>query len=791
MSILEGVKLVDMKNRVFILDGGMGTMLQKAGMRVGQIPELLNLENPNMVIDVHKKYIEAGSEVIYTCTFGANRKKLGSNRVGEVVEKAIENAKIARGEKDVKIALDIGPIGEMLEPMGTLKFEEAYGIFKEIIVAGKEADLIVIETMTDLYEVRSAVLAAKENSDLPIFVTMSFEEDGRTFAGVSLETFVNSIGGLGIEAIGINCSLGPIQMYDMVSKLTKITDLDIVIKPNAGLPRMDGSYDLEALDFAKGMEKIYALGVKYLGGCCGTDEKYIEELSKLIKNKPLVKRNIKKITGPSSSTKFLGEGGVKVVGERLNPTGKKRFQQALIDEDISYFITQGIEQVDDGAEILDLNVGFPGVDEGRMQEKIIKGIQSVLDTPIQIDSTKIEAIERALRVYNGKAIVNSVNGEEKKLEEILPIVKKYNAQVIGLTLDEKGIPETSEKRLEIAKKIVEKAEEFGIDKEDIYIDCLALTVSSLPESAMETLKAISMVKNELGVKTALGVSNISFGLPNRELINQSFFTMAMYAGLDLAIINPNSKKMMDVLRAFKVLNNVEGSAERYIEIYGNISEEKVQGEDEDYDIKTAISKGMDKVVKEKVQQLLKTMGELEIVNKELIPALDKVGEDYESGKIFLPQLIKSANSAQAGFEVIKNSISAKGRDSISKGDIIVATVKGDVHDIGKNIAKVILENYGYNVIDLGKDVEIQEIVHIAKTKNIKLVGLSALMTTTLDNMKETIVQLRKEIPDVKIMVGGAVLTEDYSKKIDADYYLKDAKVNVEIAKEIFGGEDGN
>lgn len=780
---------MDMKNRVVILDGGMGTMLQKAGMKVGQIPELLNIENPEMIIDVHKKYIQAGSEIIYTCTFGANRKKLQGYSVDEVVNKAIENGKIAVGDKNVKIALDIGPLGEMLEPMGTLKFEEAYDIFKEIVIAGKDADLIVIETMTDLYEVRAAVLAAKENSDLPIFVTMSFEEDGRTFAGVSIESFVNSIGGLGIDAIGINCSLGPIQMYDMVKKLTTITDLDIIIKPNAGLPRMDGTYDLEAKGFAAGMEKIYSLGVKYLGGCCGTDEKYIQELGNLVKNKNIINRKINKIYGTSSGTKFIEANSLKIVGERLNPTGKKRFQQALKDEDISYFITQAIEQVDGGADILDLNVGFPGVDEGKMQEKIIKGIQSVLDTPIQIDSTKAGAIEKALRVYNGKAIVNSVNGEDEKLDEILPLVKKYNAQVIGLALDEKGIPETAKKRLEIARRIVNRAEEYGISKEDIYIDCLALTVSSQPESAMETLKAITMVKEELGVKTALGVSNISFGLPGRELINQSFLTMAMYAGLDLAIINPNSKAMMDAVRAFKVLNNQENATENFIKIYGDMKEEKPTIQSGEYDIATAISKGLDKVVKEKVLELLNTMEELEIVDKELIPALDKVGEDYEEGRIFLPQLIKSANSAQAGFEVIKDSIAKKGRNSISKGDIIVATVKGDVHDIGKNIARVILENYGYNVIDLGKDVEISDVVDTAIKNNIKLVGLSALMTTTLDNMKETIVQLRKEIPDVVIMVGGAVLTEEYSKEIDANYYLKDAKVNVSIARKFFGGLD--
>ncbi len=777
---------MERQNKALILDGAMGTMLQKAGMKLGQVPEELNIENPAMIIDVHKKYIEAGSDIIYTCTFGANRKKLKQYEVSRVVAKAIENAEIARGDKAVKIALDIGPLGEMLEPMGTSKFEEAYELFKEVVKAGQGADLIVIETMTDLYEVKAAVLAAKENSDLPILVTMSFEKDGRTFAGVSLETFVNSIAGLGIDGIGINCSLGPLQMYDMVKKLSEMTDLDIVVKPNAGMPKMDGSYDLDAEGFASGMEKIHALGVKYLGGCCGTNQDYIRRLSNLVKNKEPAQRKIKKISGVSSGTKFIESKGVKIVGERLNPTGKKRFQKALIDEDISYILGQAVDQVDAGAEILDLNVGFPGLDEARLQGRLVKEIQAVLDTPLQIDSSRAEAIEAALRVYNGKAIVNSVNGEEEKMQEILPLVKKYNAQVIGLTIDERGVPETAEERLEIAEKIVKRAADYGIPQEDIYIDCLALTVSSQPEAAMETLRAIQLVKDKLGVKTALGISNISFGLPFREAINQSFLTMALYAGLDLAIINPNSKAMMEAIRSFKVLNNQEGATDDFIRTYGNVKEEKASAKTEDYDIATAISKGMDQVVRKRVKELLETMDELEIVDRELIPALDKVGEDYEAGRIFLPQLIKSANSAQAGFELIKDSIERKGKHSISKGDILVATVKGDVHDIGKNIAKIIMENYGYNVIDLGKDVEIADVVKAAKERNIKLVGLSALMTTTLDNMRETIVQLRKEIPDVTIMVGGAVLTEEYSKKMDADYYLKDAKVNVEIAKSIFG-----
>lgn len=777
-----------MTNKVVILDGAMGTMLQKSGMKIGQIPEILNIENPQMIIDIHRKYVDSGAEIIYVNTFGANGKKLKDGSLKEVIVAALQNGKTAAAGTEVKVALDLGPLGEMLEPMGTLKFEEAYELFKEIILAGKDlADLVVIETMTDLYEVRAAVLAVTENSDLPVFVTMSFEEDERTFAGVSIESYANSIAGLGVSAIGMNCSLGPVEMYDMAKQMCEITDVDIIIKPNAGLPNMDGSYDLSVEDFVDAMERIYNLGVKYLGGCCGTNEEYIKALSDRLKGKEVIKRVVTPLHGPSSSTKFVENNKLIVVGERLNPTGKKRFQQALADEEMSYFISQAIEQVDAGAAVLDLNVGYPGIEESVMQTKIIKALQSVLDTPIQIDSTKEAALEAGIRVYNGKAIVNSVNGEKEKLDAVLPLVKKYNAQVIGLALDEDGIPETAEGRLNIARKIVEAADSYGIPREDIYIDCLALTVSSQPEAAMETLKALTMIKKELGVKTALGVSNISFGLPNRELINQSFLTMAMYAGLDLAIINPNSQSMMDSVYAYRLLNNEDVGATEFIEKYSNVQKKDVSIVS-DFDIMTAISKGLEADVREKVKTLLETMTELEVVDKELIPALDRVGDEYEKGNIFLPQLIKSANAAQAGFEVIKNKIINSGKESISKGDIVVATVKGDIHDIGKNIAKVILENYGYNVLDLGKDVPIEEVVRVAKEKNIKLVGLSALMTTTLDNMKATIVELRKELPDVTIMVGGAVLTEDYSKVIDANYYLKDAKVNIEVARKIFGGD---
>lgn len=558
-------------NKVVILDGAMGTMLQNAGMEVGEIPELLNVKNPDMINDVYKKYVEAGSDIIYACTFGANRHKLGSEKTKEVVEIATKNARRIADNKGVKVALDVGPIGEMLEPMGALKFEEAIDIFSEIINAGKEnVDLIVIETMTDLYELKAAILAARENSNLPIFVTMTFEEDERTFQGVSIETFVNGVDGLGIDAIGLNCSLGPKEMYKMVEKLSRLTDLDLIVKPNAGLPDMDGHYHLGEDEFVDYMEKIYELGVKYVGGCCGTNENYIRKLSKRLKGLSVKERVVSRISGPSSGTKMVQNDYFRIVGERLNPTGKKRFQQALKDEDTDYLVGQGVEQTDAGADVLDVNVGFPGIDEAYMQGKIVKALQSVIDAPLQIDSTKPEAIESALRVYNGKAIVNSVNGEKEKLDSILPIVKKYNAQVIGLLLDEKGIPETAEERLEIAKRILNEAEKYGIRKDDIYIDCLTLTVSSKPESAMETLRTMKLVKEELGLKTVLGVSNISFGLPNRELINRSFLTLALYEGLDIGIINPNKKDMIDAIRAFRLLNNEPNATSDFIDNYSDV-----------------------------------------------------------------------------------------------------------------------------------------------------------------------------------------------------------------------------
>jgi 5-methyltetrahydrofolate--homocysteine methyltransferase len=779
---------VVVKNRVVILDGAMGTMLQKRGMKTGESPELINLNNPELIVDIHRQYIEAGSEIIFTNTFGANREKLAGQDLDVIIKAALKNAKIAAEGTGTLVALDIGPIGELLEPMGTLKFEDAYDVFKEIIIAGKDiADLIVFETMTDLYEVKAAVLAAKENSNLPVFTTMTFEADMRTFTGVSLESYVNAIDGSGVSAIGLNCSLGSKEMIEMAKVLTNITDMDVIIKPNAGLPDMEGNYDSTIEEFVNHMEKIYELGVKYVGGCCGSNEKYISALSSRLKDREVISRKTEPISGPSSATKFISNDKLIIVGEGLNPTGKKRFQQALKKKDMEYIVNAAIKQADNGAEVLDLNAGYPGIDEGEIQEIAVKRIQSVLDTPIQIDSSKVEALERGLRVYNGKAIVNSVNGEKQKLDAILPLVKKYNAQVIGLTLDEKGIPNSAQERFVIAERIVEEALKHEIKKTDIYIDCLSLTVSSSPEQANETLKAIGMVKEKLGVKTALGVSNISFGLPNRVLLNNVFLAMALYSGLDLAIVNTNSKEAMDVISAFNVLDNRDFGAKSFIERFSGAikpQEKTIRS----YNLREAISKGLSELVSDEVNRLLKFKERLEIVDHELIPALDKVGKDYEEGVIFLPQLIRSAEAAQVGFEIIQNKIAESDKKSLSKGDILIATVKGDVHDIGKNIVKVVLKSYGYNVIDLGKDVDIQTVVNQTMKNNIKLVGLSALMTTTVENMKDTIKALRTNVPDVKIMVGGAVLTQEHSIKIGADFYAKDAKQGVEVARRVFGGD---
>ncbi len=799
-----------MENKLFsgdflILDGAMGTMLQKKGMELGTIPETLNIEKPEWIVDIHRSYIEAGAQVVYANTFGANRYKMEKSgySVQELIGAAISNAKKAAEGTECRVALDLGPIGQLLEPTGSLTFEEAYDIFLEEIKAAEGTDLIVVETMTDLMETKAAVLAAKENTDLPVICTMTFEENRRTFTGCSVGAMCLTLEGMGIDAVGVNCSLGPNELIPIVKEIAKWTSIPIVVKPNAGLPDpVTNLYDVEPEDFAEDCMEMVEMGACVLGGCCGTTPDYIRELKKQLSLRKRAEVERQKTLAICSPLKTVVVDQPRIIGERINPTGKKRFKQALIENDMDYILSQAIEQVDGGADILDVNVGLPEIDEKEMMIKTVKALQSIVDVPLQIDSTKPEVLEAALRVYNGKPIVNSVNGEDEVLDRILPVVAKYGAAVIGLALDENGIPDTAEGRVAIAKKIMDRAMAYGIKKENIIIDCLVLTVSAEQKAAAETLKALHIVKNELGLRTVLGVSNISFGLPNREMINKTFLTMALNQGLDLPIINPNVPAMVWAVKAYNVLaandenamdfieycnnNPIEVSTAKKVEVKAAPQGKVSLGSPEADAVLKAMETGMKTDGRKLTEQLLESKEAMEIINGILIPALDIVGDQFEKGTIFLPQLILAADVAKECFEVIKAYLANNGTESESKGKIIVATVKGDIHDIGKNIVKVILENYGYDVIDLGRDVDPMLVVDTAKEQNVKLVGLSALMTTTLGSMEDTIRLLREHQVDCKIMVGGAVLTPDYAMKIGADYYAKDAKMSADIAKEVLG-----
>jgi len=782
-------------NKFVFLDGAMGTMLQKSGLKTGEIPELLNITHPEVIENIHSMYIGSGSHIVYANTFGANRFKLEGcgHSVSELIRAGISCAKRAceKSGREAYTALDIGPIGQLLEPTGSLSFEEAYDIFKEEILAAEEADLIVIETMTDLYEVKAALLAAKENSDKPVICTMTFEENGRTFTGCSCSAMALTLEGLGADAIGVNCSLGPRELMAVVQEICRWTTLPVAVKPNAGLPDpVTNLYDVSPEEFAEAAAGFSEMGVKIFGGCCGTSPEYIKALTAVLSEKDFTERdvNIPSAVCSYSNTSVIDQP--RIIGERINPTGKKRFKEALKNGDINYILGQAIEQAQAGADILDVNVGLPDIDEKAMMVRTVKALQGVTDLPLQIDSTIPEVIEAALRVYNGKAIVNSVNGEEKSLETILPIVKKYGAAVVGLALDENGIPKSAEGRFAIAEKIMNRAIEMGIPKRDIFIDCLTLTASAEQEGAMETVNALERVKRELGLKTVLGVSNISFGLPNRELVNSNFLQICLSRGLDLPIINPNVSSMTGAVRAYKLLANIDKNASEFIAAYNNAAPSSVQTAQTGLNVSPegllyAVRNGLKQDGADITEKLLETTDPMTIVDEMLIPALDSTGADFESGKIFLPQLILSAGVAQAAFEVIKARISKDG-DSVSKGKVVLATVKGDIHDIGKNIVKVLLENYGYEVIDLGRDVEYQAVADAAMPDDVKLVGLSALMTTTLKSMEETIALLRKVKPSVKIVVGGAVLTPEYAEKIGADFYARDAKATVDAAKQIYG-----
>lgn len=782
-----------------MLDGGMGTTLQQSGLEPGASPDLLSITDPQLITSIHRRYVEAGSDIVYANTFGANRFKLEGcgYTPEEVVDSAVKAAKGACLENTM-VALDVGPLGELLEPMGTLSFEDAYDAFRQVMIQGAAsgADLIAIETMTDLYEVKAAVLAAKENTQLPVIVSMTFEESGRTFTGTSIQCMVTTLEGLGVDAIGINCSLGPEEIFPMAEEMCSLSELPVFVKPNAGLPDpRTNTYDITPEKFADCMAEYRKLGIAMAGGCCGTTPEYIGEMKKRFDGTAQIERKTSpKESTVCSATNAVTIDHVTVIGERINPTGKKRMKQALIDGDLDYILSQAVQQIDAGAQILDVNVGIPDIDEAAVLPEVVKAIQAITDLPLQIDSSDPAAIEAALRVYNGKAIVNSVNGEDAVLDKILPVVKKYGAAVVGLTLDEKGIPNKAEERFAIAKKILERAQEEGIPARDVFIDCLTLTASAQQAEVIETLKAVRMVKEQLGLHTVLGVSNISFGLPCRPLINRTFLALAMENGLDLPIINPNNEDMMGTVFAFEMLHNRDKNAEYFIQRYKDVSlgtmtrggegtETNNQGGS---DLFHALEKGMKQETIHAVEELLKDHDEMTVVNDYLIPALDQVGQGFEKGTIFLPQMMQAATAAQGGFELIKERLVKSGQAGVSKGRAVIATVKGDIHDIGKNIVKVIMENYGFEIIDLGRDVPVETVVKTVLEKDIKLVGLSALMTTTLKSMEETIAAVREAAPDCKFFVGGAVLTPEYAEKIGADYYCKDAMKSVEAAKQVFG-----
>ncbi len=774
-----------------ILDGGMGTMLQAQGLQPGGIPELWNLEHPGKITAIHRAYVEAGADAVYTNTFGCNRLKMArtGHSAEELIKSAIKNAR-ASGAKYV--ALDIGPIGQMLEPTGTLKFEEAYDIYREQVeAAGDDVDFYIFETMSDLQEVRAGVLAAKEHGNKPIFVTMSFEANGRTFTGCEVPAAALTLEGLGIDAIGVNCSLGPEELIPIVKTFSEWTSLPIIVKPNAGLPDpLTNEYNFPPERFAECTKPFIDMGAVIFGGCCGTTPDHIRALAELLKKSEPVERTVSIPSAVCTANKTVVICEPRIIGERINPTGKKRFKQALVEHDTDYILSQAIQQIDAGADILDVNVGLPEIDEKEMMQTAVKAIQSITDTPLQLDTTKPDALEAGLRIYCGKPIVNSVNAEEDSLQTVLPLVRKYGASVVGLTLDKNGIPKTADGRFELAKKILDRALSLGIRREDVYIDCLTLTASAEQAGVMETLHAVSRVRNELGLHTVLGVSNISFGLPNRELVTRNFLTMALYAGLDLPIINPNTESMVSCVRTYKLLANIDKNAVDFIAHYGGEPQAAVPApkpaEAGSMTLEAAITAGLKNEAASLTKALLQTTEPMKLVNEQLIPALDKAGGDFEKGKISLPQLISAASAAQGAFEAIKAYLAENSTETVNRGTIVLATVKGDIHDIGKNIVKVLLENYGFQVIDLGKDVPYEAVVEATEQYHAPLVGLSALMTTTLPSMEGTIKLLRERCPWCQTVVGGAVLTADYAEKIGADFYANDAKETVDIAKKVFG-----
>ena len=795
---------------LLFLDGGMGTLLQAEGLAPGELPETWNIEHPEKVEAIHRRYYEAGSDVVLANTFGANVCKFHDDRytVEEVIRAGIANAKRAGEQigKETYVALDMGPTGKLLKPMGDLDFDDAYEAFAEAVRYGEKygADLIHIETMSDTYEVKAAILAAKENSSLPVFVTMIFDERGKLLTGGDVPSVVAMLEGLRVDALGLNCGLGPKQMLPILNDLRRYTSLPIIVKPNAGLPKQKNGetyYDVEPDEFARIMQEVVKGGACVIGGCCGTTPEHIKKLVEECKDLPLREIEKKHDTIVSSyGQAVILDVMPRIIGARINPHGKKNFKEALKNEDMDYILKEAITQQDKGAHILDVNVGLPDIDEVAMMEKVVKELQSVTSLPLQIDTVDGKAMERAMRIYNGKPMINSVNGKQVSMDEVFPLIRKYGGVVVGLTIDEEGIPKDAEGRVRVAGKIINEAAKYGIDKKDIVIDVLTMTISSEKDGAKVTLKALKRVREEFGVRTVLGVSNISFGLPRRPIVNSYFYAMAMQNGLTAGIINPSSEDMMKAYRSYNALMGFDENCTNYISTYAGTTETvTVQASQAaatagnapkaagvEMTLKYAIERGLKEEAHHITRDLIGTREPLDIIQEELIPALNVVGEGFEKGTVFLPQLLMSADAAKIAFAVIKDVLASSGQEEEKKEKIILATVKGDIHDIGKNIVKVLLENYGFDVIDIGKDVPPEAIVEKAVEENVTLVGLSALMTTTVVSMEETIKLLREKKPDCKVMVGGAVLNQDYADMIGADFYGKDAMQSVHYAQKFFG-----
>lgn len=820
----------DWNDKILIFDGGMGSLLQEAGLKPGELPETWNIKHPEILVKIHEDYLNAGANIILSNTFGANRLKYNETaefNLDEIVDAAMKNARTAvehcgRGY----VALDLGPTGRLLKPMGDLDFEEAVSIYTEVVKAGVRggADLILIETMSDTYELKAAVLAAKENSDLPIFATTIFDGKGKLLTGGTPKSVVALLEGLGVDALGINCGLGPVQMKPIVEELLRYASIPVVVNPNAGLPRSEGGktvYDIDPPEFVEEMKEMLEMGVSAVGGCCGTTPEHIRLLAEMCKGrtrKPIEPKNDTLITSYASVVE-MGTDPV-IIGERINPTGKSKFKQALRDHNLEYILREAITQQENGAAVLDVNVGLPEIDEVAMMREVVQELQAVTELPLQIDTTDTEAMEQALRIYNGKALINSVNGKQEVMDAVFPLVKHYGGTVVALTIDEEGIPATADGRMAIARKICAEAEKYGIQKKDIVIDALCMTISSEPTGALVTLETVRRVRQELGCNTILGVSNISFGLPQREIVNSNFFTMAMQSGLTAAIINPNSAAMMRSYYSYRALAALDEHCGDYIEqaerlaipkagaggasgagaagsagsgvpaagAVGNAASGSAdagsQASGPEHQLTVSVERGLKEQAASAAGELLKTMDSLTVINSCMIPALDKVGKGFEAGTVFLPQLLMSAEAAKSAFEVIKNQMESSGEAGEKKDKIVLATVKGDIHDIGKNIVKVLLENYSYDVLDLGKDVAPEAIVEETIKNHVRLVGLSALMTTTVPSMEETIKQLRKEAPWAKVMVGGAVLTQEYADMIGADAYCRDAMASVNYAQQV-------